>query len=122
MKIYNEQVTLQSQKPAEVFNITTQVKAAAEKSGVREGMVVVSGPHTDTAILIHPDDPASLGGLIDWLAENAGNAHFHRMLLNHQLVIPLTQGRLDLEPGQSVLFIELGGLRPRRIAVKIIGE
>ena len=135
MKIYNEQIALQSQKPREVFNITTRVKAAAEKSAVREGMVLVSSLNSATAIMVNEDEPGLLEDLADWLAgvasagearthEGQENGHisFRRALLPHQIVIPITEGRLELSAGQRVLFIELDGLRPRRVIVKVIGE
>jgi secondary thiamine-phosphate synthase enzyme len=137
MKIYNEQIALQSQKSREVFNITTQIKAAAEKSGLREGIAVVSSLHSNTAIIVNEDEPGLLDDLADWLAEispvreahkhqdrfeSAAHVHFQSLLLHHQVVVPFTEGRLDLGPNQAVLFIELDGLRPRRIVVKILGE
>lgn len=136
MKIYNEQIALQSQKPREVFNITTQVKAAAEKSGLRNGIAVVSSLHSSTAILIHEDD-ATLGEeFTGWLSEisvphetaerhghaESGFAYFYSFLLQHQVVVPITDGRLDLDARQAILFLDIEGLRPRRIVVKIIGE
>jgi secondary thiamine-phosphate synthase enzyme len=137
MKIYNEQIALQSLKSREVFNITTQVKAAAEKSGLREGIAVVSSLHSHTATIVNEDDPGLLEDLLEWLAEasperetynhhdrlqSATHLRFQSLLLNHQVVVPFTEGRLDLGARQAVIFIELDGLRPRRIVVKILGE
>ncbi|HKV47820.1 MAG TPA: secondary thiamine-phosphate synthase enzyme YjbQ [Candidatus Acidoferrales bacterium] len=137
MKIYNEQFALQSQKQREVFNITTQVKAASEKSGLREGIMVVSSLHSNTAIIVTQDEPRLLADLFDWLTEvsptnenyrhearfeGAANVHFQSLLLSHQAIVPFTEGRLDLGPEQAVLFVEFDGLRPRRIVVKIVGE
>lgn len=137
MKIYNEQIALQSQKQREVFNITTRVKAAAEKSGVRDAIAVVSSLHSDTAVIVSADEPGLLEDLGDWLAEtsssqnaykhqgrfeSAANIHFQSLLLHHQVLVPITEGRLELGERQAVFFVELDGLRPRRIVVKIIGE
>jgi secondary thiamine-phosphate synthase enzyme len=137
MKIYTEQIALQSQKPREVLNITTRVKAAAEKSAVREGIALVSSLHSTTAIIVNEDEAGLLDDLADWLAdvapvreshrhqgrfESGAHAHFQGLLLHHQVVVPISEGRLDLGPGQAVLFVELDGLRPRRVVVKIVGE
>jgi secondary thiamine-phosphate synthase enzyme len=137
MKIYNEQIALQSQKPCEVFNITTHVKAAAEKSGLGESIATVSSLHSNIAIIVNEDEPALLEDLADWLGdvspvretykhqghfESAAHVHFQSLLLHHQVIVPFTGGRLDLGPHQAVLFIEVDGLRPRRIIVKIIGD
>jgi len=137
MKIYNEQITLQSQKRREVFNITTQVKAAAEKSGAREGIVLVSSLHSNTAIIVNEDEPGLLEDLAEWLQDvsavrenykhsgrfdSAAHIHFQSLLLHHQVIVPISEGKLDLGTRQGVLFVELDGLRPRRIVVKIVGE
>lgn len=137
MKIYNEQIVLQSQKKCEVFNITTQVKAAAEKSSVRDGLALISSMHSNTAVILTEDDPGLLEALGDWLGEiassdesykhqarfeSAAYVHFQALLLHHQVVMPITENRVELGARQGVFFVELDGLRPRRIVVKIIGE
>jgi secondary thiamine-phosphate synthase enzyme len=137
MKIYNEQITLQSEKAREVFNITTRVKAAMEKSGFRDGIILVSSLHPDCAVIVNEEEPGFLESLENWLQEVApagGNSplaaaaesdaasRFQTLLLHHQVVVPFTENRLELGAGQSVLFIELRGVRPRRIVVKVMGE
>ena len=137
MKIYNEQIALQSQKQREVFNITTRVKAAAEKSGVRDAIAVVSSLHSNTAVIVTVDEPGLLEELGGWLAEisssqnaykhqgrleSAADIHFQSLLLHHQVLVPITEGRLELGERQAIFFVELNGVRPRRIVVKIIGE
>jgi len=137
MKIYNEQITLQSQKPREVFNITSQVKAAMEKSTYRDGIVLVSSLHSNSAVIVNDDEPGLLEDLDAWLKQLApvmdnykhkgrfeSNAaiHFQSLLLHHQVIVAFTEARLDLGPWQSILFVELDGLRPKRILVKVMGE
>ena len=137
MKIYNEQIALQSQKQREVFNITTQVKAAAEKSAVRDGIALVSSLHSNTAVILTEDEPGLLDDLGDWLAdissaeeaykhqgrfESGAHVYFQSLLLHHQLIVPITEGRLEIGAGQAIFFVELDGRRPRRTVVKIIGE
>jgi secondary thiamine-phosphate synthase enzyme len=135
MKIYNEPLMLQSAKPREQFNITTRVKAAMEKSGFRDGIILVSALHPDSAVILGDEDPGFLAELEGWLerlglsdealkGSPAGSAaaRLQGLLLHHQVFIAFSEGRLDLGHGQAVLFIELDGLRPRRIVVKVIGE
>jgi secondary thiamine-phosphate synthase enzyme len=140
MKIYNEHVTLQSKKPREVFNITTQVKAAMEKSGFRDGVILVSSLHSNSGVIVNEQEPRFLQVLDNWLHQlapsqedsqnqerpesDAGDAAFHlqSLLLHHQVMVSFTETRLDLGLGQAVLFVELDGLRPRRIVVKVMGE
>jgi secondary thiamine-phosphate synthase enzyme len=137
MKIYNKQITLQSKKSREVFNITTQVKAALEKSRFRDGVILVSSLHSNSAVIVNDEDPGFLEDLDGWLQQLAplrddykyqgrfeSNAAFHlqSLLLHHQVIVAFTEGRLELGPWQFVLFVELDGLRPRRILLKVIGE
>lgn len=137
MKIYNEHIALQSQKQRDVFNITTRVKAAAEKSGVHDAIAVISSLHSNTAVIVTEVEPDLLEDLSDWLAqisssqntykhesrlESTAHVHFQSLLLHHQVVVPITEGRLEIGATQAIFFVELDGLRPRRIVVKIIGE
>jgi secondary thiamine-phosphate synthase enzyme len=137
MKIYTDAIALQSQKSRQVFNITTQVKAALEKSGLRDGIILISSLHPNSAVIVNDDEPSLLQDLDKWLGEIApprddhahqgrfeSNAavHFQSLLLSHQVIVPFAEMSLDLGPGQFVQFVELDGLRPRRVLVKVIGE
>ena len=137
MKIYNEHITIQSQKSREVFHLTAQVKAALEKSGFRDGIILVSSLHSNSAVIVNDNEPGLLEDLDTWLRQIApirddfkhkgrfeSNAaiHFQSLLLSHQAIVAFTEAHLDLGPWQSVLFVELDGLRPKRILVKVMGE
>jgi len=137
MKIYNEQITLQSQKAREVFNITSQVKAAMEKSSFRDGIILVSSLHSNSAVIVNDSEPGLLEDLDAWLNqlapltgaykhqgrfESNSAIHFQSLLLHYQVIVAFNEARLDLGPWQSVLFVELDGLRPKRILVKVMGE
>lgn len=137
MKIYNEAITVQSTKLREVFNITSQIKAAMEKSTFRDGIIIVTSLHSNSAVIVNDEEPGLLEDLDAWLQqlapsrndfkhqgrfESNSSVHFQSLLLHHQVVVPFTEGRLDLGPWQFILFIELDGQRPKRIAVKVLGE
>jgi secondary thiamine-phosphate synthase enzyme len=137
MKIYNEAITVQSKKAREVFDLTSQIKAAMEKSTLHDGIILVSALHANAAVIVNDNEPGLLEDLDAWLSQVApvrddfkhkgrfeSNAaiHFQSLLLHHQAIVAFTEGRLDLGPNQSVLFIELDGLRPKRILVKVMGE
>ncbi len=137
MKIYNEHITLQSTQTRQVFNITSQIKAAMEKSTFRDGIILVSSLHSNSAVIVNDDEPGLLEDLDAWLNqlvparddfkhkgrfESNASVHFQSLLLHHQAIVAFTDGRLDLGPWQSVLFVELDGLRPKRILVKVMGE
>jgi secondary thiamine-phosphate synthase enzyme len=137
MKIYTEQLTLQSEKKREFMNITPQIKAAMEKSGLRDGMILVSSLHSNAAIILSDDEPGLLDDLQSWLQQVAAERddfkhrgrfesntgiHLQALLLHQQVTVGFTEGRLELGPWQYVLFAELDGQRPKRILVKLIGE
>ena len=137
MKIYTEQITLQTMKPREVINITSQVKAAMDKSGFRDGIILVSTLHSNAAIIVNDEEPGFLEDLEAWLNqlaparddykhkgrfESNSSVHFQSLLLHHQEIVAFAEGRLDLGPWQFVLFVELDGLRPKRILIKVMGE
>ena len=137
MKIYNEHITIQSKKPRECFDLTSQVKAAMEKSGFKDGIILVSSLHSNSAVIVNDPEPGLLEDIDAWLSDIApvrddykhkgrfeSNAavHLQSILMNHQATIPFTEGRLDLGPWQAILYFDLDGLRPKRILVKVIGE
>ncbi|MGH9699852.1 MAG: secondary thiamine-phosphate synthase enzyme YjbQ [Candidatus Acidiferrales bacterium] len=137
MKIYTEQITLQTKKSREVINITSQVKAAMEKSGFRDGIILVSTLHSNAAVIVNDEEPGFLEDLDAWLNqlaparddykhkgrfESNSSIHFQSLLLHHQEIVAFLEGRLDLGPWQFVLFVELDGLRPKRILIKVMGE
>lgn len=137
MKIYNEYITLQTTEKREFVDLTPQIKAAVEKSGFRDGMILVSSLHSNGSVIVSDNEPGFLEDLRGWLEEAApvredykhGNKfesnssrHLQGLLLHHQAVLGLTEGRLDLGPWQFVLFAELDGQRPKRILVKLMGE
>jgi len=140
MKIYSDSVPLQSSKQREAININSRVKAAVEKSALREGVVIVSSLHSDCAVILLQDDPAILDlldrtldrlassekseedtGLTGSIGENPA-AHVQGALLGQRVVITFSEARLDLGPREAIFFVELGGIRPRRLIVKILGE
>jgi secondary thiamine-phosphate synthase enzyme len=137
MKIYNEQLTLQTQSKREFVNITPQVKAAMEKSSFRDGIILVSVLHSNAAIIVNDDEGGLLEDLQSWLDqvaperedykhrgrfESNTGIHLQSLLLHHQVIVSFSEGRLDLGPWQFVLFAELDGQRPKRITIKVMGE
>jgi secondary thiamine-phosphate synthase enzyme len=137
MKIYTDVLTFQSAKKREFMNITSQVKLALEKSGFRDGIILVSVTHSNAAIIVSDDEPGLLDDLQAWIEqlaperedykhrgrfESNTGIHLQSLLLHHQVVVPFTEGRLDLGPWQFVLFAELDGQRPKRVVIKAMGE
>jgi secondary thiamine-phosphate synthase enzyme len=137
MKIYNEHLTLQSKQAREFINITSQVRAAMEKSGFRDGIILVSALHANAAVIVNDEEPGLLEDVGVWLDklapvsdhykhkgpfESNSGIHLQSLLLHHQAMVSFSEGRLDLGPWQSVLYAELDGQRPKKIVVKVMGE
>ena len=137
MAVYNEEITLQSTKLREFFNITSNIKAALEKSGLTDGLIVVSSLHSNSAVFVNDDEPGLMEDLEAWLDrlaparedykhegrfESKSAVHLQALLLNHQAIVAFTNRRLDLGPWQFVIYAELDGQRPKRILVKVMGE
>ena len=139
MKIYNEYLTLQSQKKREFHTITANVRAAVEKSAVRDGMILISALHTNSAIFLNDAEEGLLQDIEAWLEKTApvrddyqhargarieSNAgiHLQSVPLNAQAVVGVSEGRLELGPWQDVIYADLDGNRPKRILIKVMGE
>jgi len=121
----------------EFVRITDEVAAIVARSGVQEGMVLVSAMHITAAVYVNDWE----GGLIEdfqaWLEELApsgldyrhhqtgednADAHLKRTLMGHQVILPITGGALDLGPWEQVFYAEFDGRRPKRVVVKVMGE
>lgn len=137
MKIHTDFLTLQTKQQREFINITPNVKAAMEKSGIRDGIVLVSALHSNSSIFLNEDDSSLHQDIDQWLEklapiaadykygprhENNAGILLRNLLLQSHVVVPLSEGKLDLGPWQQVVYAELDGLRPKRILIKVLGE
>jgi len=140
MRIYSEYITVQTEKKREFMNITPNVKSAMEKSGLRDGIILVASLHSNSAVFINDDEAGLLQDVADWLdrlapfgdnyrhaakgarAESNAAAHMQSILLNQQAVLSFTDGKLEMGPWQQVIYAELDGQRPKRIHIKLLGE
>ena len=137
MRSFTDYLTLNTKQRREYVNITGKVEAAVLKSGVAEGFCLVSAMHITAGVIVNDDEPgfrSDLTGMLDRLApegedyahhhtgEDNGEAHLRNILVGHQVVLPVTDGRLDLGPWEQVFYAEFDGQRRKRVVVKIIGE
>ena len=121
----------------EYVNITAEVEKAVAESGIREGMVLVSAMHITAGVYVNDDEPGfreDLDELLEKLApfgrdyrhhrtgEDNGDAHLKSILVHHQVVVPVTEGRLDLGPWQQIFYAEFDGRRRKRVVIKVMGE
>ena len=137
MRIHSDYMTVQTKQSREFINITQNVKSAVEKSGIREGVVLVSALHSNSAVFINEDDAGLLADVDAWLAriaparenykygprhESNAALHLQNLLLQGHAVLGLAEGKIELGPWQSVIYAELDGTRPKRILIKVLGE
>ena len=137
MKSYTEYLWFNTKKHREYLNITDQVEKMLEKSGVKEGLVLVSAMHITASVYVNDAEQGLLQDIDEWLEklapyrddyrhhhtdESNGDAHLKNLLMHHQVIVPVTKGKLDLGPWQQIYYAEFDGQRRKRVVVKIIGE
>src|SRR5690606_6227513 len=121
-------------------NITAQVAAEVEKSGIVEGLCLVNAMHITASVFINDDEPGLHADYKRWLeklapfdpspsvyhhnrtGEDNGDAHHKRQIMGREVVVAVTKGRLDFGPWEQIFYGEFDGRRPKRVLVKIIGE
>jgi secondary thiamine-phosphate synthase enzyme len=136
MKSHTQYLTFRTKEKVEFIRITDEVESAVEKSGVKEGFALINPMHITAAVIVNDNE----GGLIqDYIrtlerlvpydskyAHNVGEdnaaAHIWRQLMAHQVVLPITDGKLDFGTWEQVFYCEFDGQRQKRVLVKIIGE
>ena len=137
MVSHTEYHTFNTKKHREYIHITPQVDAAVKKSGIREGMVLVSAMHITAGVYVNDNESGLIADIDKWLEELApfradyqhhqtgednGDSHLKSMVVHHQVIVPVTNGKLDLGPWQRVFYAEFDGQRPKRLIIKVMGE
>ena len=137
MRFYTEYLTFKTKNHREYINITSQVETALRKSGIQEGMILVSAMHITAGVYVNDNEDGLIEDIDKWLeklaprnpdykhhqtGETNGDAHLKSMLVHHQVIVPVTAGRLDLGPWQRVFYAEFDGRRNKRVLIKVIGE
>ena len=137
MRFLTEHLTFNTKKHREYIHITPQVEAAVKKSGVKEGMVLVSAMHITAGVYVNDNESGLIEDIDQWLeqlapfredyrhhdtGETNGDSHLKALLVHHQVVLPITDGKLDLGPWQRVFYAEFDGQRPKRLVIKVMGE
>jgi secondary thiamine-phosphate synthase enzyme len=121
----------------DLINITNDVEGVLNDSRIQEGLCLVSAMHITSAIWVNDNEFGLWKDFWEWVeqlaparpdyqhhqtGEDNGDAHLKRTLVGHQVVLPVTSGRLDLGPWEQVFYAEFDGQRRKRVIVKIIGE
>jgi len=137
MRIHSDYMTVQTTQKREFMDITPNVKDAAQKSGIRDGFVLVASLHSNSGVFVNDGEAGLLQDVDEWLnrvapprddyhhasrSESNASAHLQNLLLHHQVLVSLTDAKLELGPWQQVIYAELDGQRPKRILIKVFGE
>src|SRR5882762_8167467 len=136
MKSYTDYLVLETRQPKELVNITRAVEQFVAKSRIQEGFVLVSAMHITAGVFVNDEEAGlkrDIMALLERLApvgdyehhntgEDNGDAHLKRLLINHQVILPITKGKLDLGPWEQVFYAEFDGQRKKRLILKALGE
>ena len=137
MKSYREELWFETKTRRAYLNITPQIEALVKKSGVREGLVLVNAMHITASVYINDDEPGLLQDYDEFLerlaphegryrhnntGEDNGDAHLKRQIMGREVVVAITEGRLDFGPWEQIFYGEFDGRRRKRVLVKIIGD
>jgi len=136
MKTYTEYLTFNTEKRRELIRITDRIKDIIKKSGINDGLCLISSMHLTSSVIVQDDEEGLHEDIWEWLeklapyrkdykhhltGEDNGDAHLKNLLVHLQVVLPITDGRLDLGPWQEIFYAEFDGQRPKRVVVKIVG-
>jgi len=139
MKSYRKELWFNVPSRRDFINITPQVEECLRESGIQEGLVLVNAMHITASVYINDDERGLLADYEDWLeqlaphqpisqyrhnrtGEDNADAHLKRQIMGREVVVAVTNGRLDFGPWEQIFYGEFNGRRRKRVLVKIIGE
>jgi secondary thiamine-phosphate synthase enzyme len=140
MKSHTEHLTFNLPDRMAFLNVTDQVEEAVRKSGVREGLVLVNAMHITASVFINDDESGLHQDYKVWLehlapfdasparykhnrtGEDNADAHMKRQIMGREVVVAITNGKLDFGPWEQIFYGEFDGRRPKRVLIKVIGE
>lgn len=137
MKSATEYLWFETRKPREFINITDRVGDLVRRSGIAEGFVLVSAMHITAGVYVNDAEEGLIADIEEWLehlapyrpdykhhatGESNGDAHLKSLLVHHEVIVPITNGKLDLGPWQQIYYAEFDGQRRKRVILKALGE
>jgi len=137
MKFHTEYLTFHTRKHRDYVHITPQVEAIVSKIGIKDGMALVSAMHITAGVYVNDHESGLIEDIDEWLeglapfrenykhhqtGEDNGDSHLKALLIHHQVILPITDGKLDLGTWQRVFYAEFDGQRSKRVIVKVMGE
>jgi secondary thiamine-phosphate synthase enzyme len=137
MKVLTEYLKFHTKTHRAYVHITPQVEEIVRKSAIKEGMVLVSAMHITAGIYVNDNEEGLIEDIDQWLehlapfrknykhhetGEDNGDSHLKALLIHHEVIVPITAGKLDLGTWQRVFYAEFDGQRDKRVIVKVMGE
>ncbi len=137
MRFHTEYLTFRTSQHREYINITPEVERVLAASGIREGMILVSAMHITAGVWVNDAEDGLIQDIDEWLeklapfrrdyrhhrtGETNGDSHLKSLLVHHEVIVPVTAGKLDFGPWQQVYYAEFDGQRSKRVIVKAMGE
>jgi secondary thiamine-phosphate synthase enzyme len=137
MNSHTDYLWFDTKSRRDLINITPKVEEVVRAADIREGLCLVSAMHITAGIWVNDHEQGLWQDFWEWVetlapsgrdyqhhrtGEDNGDAHLKRTLVHHQVMLPVTEGRLDLGPWEQVFYAEFDGQRRKRVVVKVIGE
>ncbi len=137
MKTATDYLWFNTEHHREFINITDRVEQLVKTSGIKEGFVLVSAMHITAGVYVNDAEPGLIADIDEWLeklapyrpdyrhhatGESNGDAHLKSLLIHHEVMVPVTDGSLDLGPWQQVYYAEFDGQRKKRVIIKAMGD
>jgi len=138
MKSYRKELWFDIKKRRELINITTKVNECLKESGIKEGLLLCNAMHITASVFINDDESGLHSDFEKWLEglapekpysqyrhnsyEDNADAHLKRTIMGREVVVAVTDGKLDFGPWEQIFYGEFDGKRKKRVLIKIIGE
>ena len=137
MKSHTENFILHTKSKKEIVNITAEVEKAVEASGIKEGICLVNSKHITSSVFINDEEKGLKEDFLEWLeklapfspenykhnltGEDNADAHLKRTIMGREVVVAITNGKLDFGPWEQIFSGEYDGQRDKKVLIKIIG-
>lgn len=137
MRFHTEYLWFNTKKHREYINITDEIENIVSKSRIKDGMVLVSAMHITAGVFVNDNENGILSDIDEWVerlapfnpnykhhltGETNGDSHLKSLLIGHEVIVPITSGKLDLGTWQQIFYAEFDGQRNKRMIVKVMGE
>ncbi|MBP7860091.1 secondary thiamine-phosphate synthase enzyme YjbQ [bacterium] len=136
MQAHTKYLWFNTKNRRDYVRITDEVAQFCQESGIQEGFILVSAMHITAGVYVNDWENGLIHDIDEWLekiapvnpgyqhhktGEDNGDAHLKRILINHQVMIPVTEGKLDLGPWEQIFYAEFDGQRKKRVILKALG-